>query len=369
MTKQTAFYERLNALTDQWIDLFGYWVPAVITNPLEEYRAVRSAAGLMDFSMLRMIDIDGPGAVKLVNTVVTRDLTRLRPGQIAYGALCAEDGKMLDDCTVMIRDADHVRFCGANDRDMEILRKKSQAAGIQVREFTDDMPHLCIQGPASREILAPLASADISPDSFPYYTFREDVAIGGIPVFMTRMGYTAELGYELWPAREQAEALWDLLMKAGEPAGMKPVGAAALTMIRIEGGLILEGVEYDSTVSPYECGMGWSIALDKGDFQGRAALARDKESTRLRIASVVLDSGADQVSGAKLFSGGVEIGRITQAVASPYLAGRTLGLAEIDKDYKKEGIAVEARFDGAAIAGKVVSHPVYDPKRARATLS
>lgn len=368
MTKPTAFYERLSALTEHWVDLFGYWVPALVTDPIEEYRAVRWTAGLMDFSILRMVDVDGPGAVELVDTVVTRDLSGVRSGQIVYGALCAEDGTMLDDCTVMIRDAEHVRLCIANDRVTQILQKKGRAAGLQVREFTEDMPHLCLQGPLSREILAPLANADLSGNSFPYYTFREDITIGDIPVFMTRMGYTAELGYELWVDREQAVALWDLLIRAGEPMGMKPVGVAALTVIRIEGGLILADAEYDSTVSPYECGMGWSVALDKGDFQGRAALAQGKESTRLRIASVVLDSGGDAASGARLFSGKTEIGRITQAVASPYLAGRTLGLALIDIDHKEPGTPVEAQFvdDGKVVCGMTVSHPVYDPKRARA---
>ena len=227
MTKKTAFHGRLAAWTDQWMELFGYWVPAVVSDPGQEYRAVRQTAGLMDFSMLRMVDVDGPGAVDMVNTVVTRDIARLRPGQIAYGALCAEDGKMLDDCTVMLRDPEHVRICGANDRIAEILQEKSAAAGLQVREFTDEMPHLCLQGPASRGILAPLANADISNSEFPYFTFREDITIGGIPVFMTRMGYTAELGYELWVDREQAVALWDLLTKEGEASGMTPVGVAA----------------------------------------------------------------------------------------------------------------------------------------------
>ncbi|HSI98493.1 MAG TPA: hypothetical protein VK926_09025, partial [Gaiellaceae bacterium] len=98
MSKQTAFYPRLEALTDQWMDLFGYWAPTVVTDTSDEYRAVREAAGLMDFTMLRKIDIEGPGAQAFVNTVVTRDVSTLRPGRIVYGALCDENGKMVDDC-------------------------------------------------------------------------------------------------------------------------------------------------------------------------------------------------------------------------------------------------------------------------------
>src|SRR5437660_1088690 len=147
MTRETAFYPRLKALSDEWMDLFGYWAPTVVTDTLEEYRAVRETAGLMDFSMLRKVDIDGPGALELVNTVVTRDVSKLTPGKIAYGALADDDGKMVDDCTVMMRALDRVRFCGANDRDAEIFAAKAEGAGIAVRECTDEMPHLCLQGP------------------------------------------------------------------------------------------------------------------------------------------------------------------------------------------------------------------------------
>ncbi len=156
MSKETAFYPRLQALTDQWMDLFGYLAPLVVTDGLEEYRAVRESAGLMDFTMLRKVDIDGPGALELVNTVVTRDVSKLTPGKIAYGALADEDGKMVDDCTVM------------------------------------------------REMLQSLTDEDLSNEVFLYYTFREDVEVAGVPIFMTRMGYTAELGYELWVERERA---------------------------------------------------------------------------------------------------------------------------------------------------------------------
>ncbi|MBO0803233.1 MAG: aminomethyltransferase family protein [Nocardiopsaceae bacterium] len=369
MTKESGFHPRLEALTGQWMDLFGYWAPTVVTDAIEEYRAVRETAGLMDFSMLRKVDVNGERAVELVNSIVTRDVAKLRPGRIAYGALCDADGKMIDDCTVMMRDPTHVRFCGANDRDVEILAQRAPAFGVEVREFTDAMPHLCVQGPASRDILAPLASADISGTALGYYRFTEDVRIGGIPVFLTRMGYTAELGYELWVDRDRALELWDLLVEAGGPAGMKVIGMDALDLFRIEGGFIIGGVEYDSTVSPYECGLGWAVKLDKGEFQGREGLLRDREATRLRLTSVVLDDGGAEATGAALYVDGAEAGVVTQAIASPYLAGRTLGLAKVDKDHAKQGTPVRARFGGRTVPGEVTGHPVYQPGRERAKLS
>ena len=366
MTKETAFYGKLAAVTDQWMDLFGYWAPTVVTDTLEEYRACREAAALMDFSMLRKVSLEGPGALALVNGIVTRDVSKLSQGRIGYGALCDESGKMVDDCTTMMRSPDSVRFCGANDRDFEYFSAAAEGTGIEVREHTDATPHLCVQGPRSREILQPLTSSDLSNAAFPYYTFREDVEIAGIPVFMTRLGYTAELGYELWVERDRSLELWDALVEAGTPNGMKVIGMVALDLFRIEGGFIIGGVEYDPTVSPFECGLGWSVAFDKGDFQGREGCERDRDATTQRLTSVVLESGGDAATGASLSADGREIGLVTQSVESPYLGGKTLGLAKVHKDVREPGTKVTASIGGDGVDGEIVHHPVYDPERKRA---
>ena len=367
MSKETAFHPRLAALTDEWMDLFGYLAPSVVTDTADEYRAVRETAGLMDFTMLRKVDLDGPGALELVNSIVGRDVSGLAQGRIAYGPLVDEDGKMVDDCTVMLRAPDHVRFCGANDRDYEIFGAAAAGTGIEVREFTDAMPHLCLQGPKSREILQAVADQDLSGAAFPYYTFREDVSIAGIPVFMTRLGYTAELGYELWVERERALDLWDALVEAGASAGMRLIGMNALDLFRIEGGFIIGGVEYDPSVSPYECGLGWAVSFDKDPVRGRAGLERDRAGTTLRLTSVALESGGDEASGAKLSVDGDEVGFVTQAIVSPLLGGGTLGLAKVPKALAQAvGTKVSARVGGEDVAGEIVQHPVYDKERKRA---
>jgi aminomethyltransferase len=367
VSKETGFHPRLATLTDQWMDLFGYFAPSVVTDTADEYRAVRETAGLMDFTMLRKVDIEGPGALELVNSIVGRDVSKLEQGRIAYGPLVDEDGKMVDDCTVMLRAPDRVRFCGANDRDYEIFSAAAEGTGIEVREFTDAMPHLCLQGPRSREILQSVADQDLSNAAFPYYTFREDVSIAGVPIFMTRLGYTAELGYELWVDRERALDLWDALVDAGAPAGMRVIGMTALDLFRIEGGFIIGGVEYDPSVSPYECGLGWAVSLDKARVRGRDGLERDRAAAALRLTSVVLESGGDDASGAKLSVDGAEVGLVTQAVVSPHLGGKTLGLAKVPKELAKApGTRVTARVGDADVAGEIVEHPVYEKERKRA---
>ena len=367
MSKETGFHERLATLTDQWMDLFGYLAPSVVTDVADEYRAVRETAGLMDFTMLRKVDLEGPGALELVNSIVGRDVSKLQQGRIAYGPLVDEYGKMVDDCTVMLRSPDRVRFCGANDRDFEIFSAAAEGTGIEVREFTDAMPHLCLQGPRSREILQSVADQDLSNGAFRYYTFREDVSIAGIPIFMTRLGYTAELGYELWVDRDRALDLWDALVDAGAPSRMRVIGMTALDLFRIEGGFIIGGVEYDPSVSPYECGLGWAVSFDKERLRGRAGLERDRDGTTLRLTSVVLESGGDDASGAKLSVDGAEIGLVTQTVVSPYLGGKTLGLEKVPKGLVKAvGTRVSARVGDADVAGEIVEHPVYDKDRKRA---
>ncbi len=365
MSKATVFHPRIAAMTDDWTDLFGYLAPAVVTDSVGEWRACRETAALMDFSMLRKIEIEGDDALAFIDTLVTRDVTSLKPGQIAYGALCDDDGKMIDDCTVLVCTPDRVRFCGANDSDYEIFRDRAPD-GIVVREVTDANPHLCLQGPKSREILQSLTPTDISNGAFPYYTFREDIEIAGIPVFMTRLGYTAELGYELWVEEARALELWDALIDAGAAHGMSVIGMTALDLFRIEGGFIIGGVEYNSTVSPYECGLGWSVNLDKQAFRGRDGCQRDRDATRLRLTSVTLASGGDAASGAPLSIDGEEIGFITQAVESPYLEGTTLGLAKIDADRIAVGTAITARVGDHDVPGEIVQHPVYEKERRKA---
>ena len=143
---------------------------------------------------------------------------------------------------------------------------------------------------------------------------------------MTRLGYTAELGYESGSTIPRLD-LWDALLEAGPPLGMAVIGMDVLDLLRIEGGFIIGGVEYDSTVSPYECGLGWSVDFSKTSLPARDALARDRNATRRRLASVVLESGGADASAAVLVANGAEVGYVTQAIISPHLGGATLGLA------------------------------------------
>ena len=342
-SKETAFYPRLKELTDEWMDLFGYWAPTEVTDTQEEYRAVRETAGLMDFTMLRKVDIDGEGAQDFVNTIVTRDVSKLTPGQIAYGALTDEDGKMVDDCTSMMRSPDRIRFCGANDRDYEIFSEKAPD-GITVREFTDAMPHLCLQGPKSREMLQGLANQDLSNEAFPYYTFREDVEIAGIPVFMTRLGYTAELGYELWVERDRALDLWDALVAHTRAAGHEDHRDGRARPLPHRGRLHhrRHRVRPDGVTVRVRARVVRRPRQGRLPGQGgaRARQGRNEPPPDERRARERRRRG---LAAGEIGVDGEEVGLVTQAVSSPYLGGRTLGLAKIRKDLKQPGQNIEVQ--------------------------
>ncbi|MSO41212.1 MAG: aminomethyl transferase family protein [Solirubrobacterales bacterium] len=348
------------------VDIYGMGIPAVIDDPMDEYTAVREGVGLLDFSPLLKVDVEGPGAQEKLNGLHTRDVTKLTPGRIAYGAILSEDGLMIDDSTVMVRAADRVRVVGSPGMP-PVVTKFAEANGLTATERRAELAHLNVQGPKSREVVARLTDEDFTNEGFPYYRFKDPVTIAGIDdVFVTRMGFTAELGYEFFVPVEHALDLYDALIEAGEPEGMRPVGVAAVMMVRIEAGMVMgDGLEYDETVSPWECGLGWAVDLDKGDFQGREATVKLKDERTDRLTSVVLDGGEDAATGAELSVDGKGIGQVTMAIPSPYLEGKTLGLAKVHRDYVTPGTDVSANVGGNDIAGKLVPTPVYDPERKR----
>jgi aminomethyltransferase len=319
----------------------------------------------MDFSMLYKFDVVGPGALEIVNGLVARDLRSLPPGRIVYGPIVEENGMMVDDCTTIVFSPEFVRVTGGSERDAELLRELAAGTEVRITERRAEIGHLAIQGPRSRELLQAMTDEDVSNGAFPYYTYQPNLELSGIPTHVNRLGFTAELGYELWVDADQALDLWDALFAVGEPFGLIQIGASAVMMVRIEAGLIMgEGLEYDSTVSPFECGLGWAIDFEKGDFRGREALLRLRDSAPMRLVTVRLASGGDAATGAPLEHAGEQIGHVTMSMPSPY-TGATLGLARVKREHAASGTKVIAHLDDGTIEGEIVPMPVYDADRTR----
>jgi aminomethyltransferase len=362
--RPTPFSPRYPGGISDWIDVYGFAVPVTLGDPLAEYRAVRSTAGAIEYSMLYKWEVNGPGAVACVNAVFSRNVATQRPGRLAYGVIVNDDGFMVDDVTVAVHGPQQIVVTGGNPATEEHLAQAASPATV-VTQRRDHYAVLSLQGPRSRQVLQALTATPVGNHELPYYNFITGVPLAGIPAQVSRVGFTAELGYELQVPADRALELWDAVLDAGRPLGLVPFSAAALMMCRVEGGMIMGGLEYDDTITPFECRMGWAVDFGKGPFQGRTSLLAKKDTARDRVVSVTLGPGEVHADGAALMSGNTQVGYVTMAVTSPYL-GRVLGLARIRKDFSSTGTRLRAALDGGReIQAEIVATPVYDPERTR----
>ena len=334
-------HERIVRGDAEVMDVYGMAQPIVAEDVELEYRAVREGVGILDFSPLLKVDIEGPNAKALMNPAFTRDISKVRTGRIAYGAVLGEDGLMRDDSTVGVRGDDRLRVAGSPLMPPEVV-PYAESVGLTATERRSELAHLNLQGPRSRDVLARLTDVDVSNAAFPYYTIKDGIRVAGVDdAYVARMGYTAELGYELMVPADSALDVFDALMDAGAEFGIRPVGGAAIMMVRIEAGMVMGEFEYDTRTSPWECGLGWAVDLEKGDFRGRDAALRLRDERRQRLVGVVLERGEDTATGAPLQSAeGEAIGAITMSMPSPYLGGKTLALARVDEAHAAPGTSV-----------------------------
>lgn len=350
------------------IEVCGYAAPLEVDGFEREYAAVRTGASLYDFSMLHKFDITGPRALDAVNAMVVRDLAPIRPGRIAYGPVVDDDGLMIDDSTCMVLSPEHIRVTGGASLPEAIDACLRDASGVAVDAFRERVFQLNVQGPRARELLAAVSPDDLSDVAFPYYTFRTSVRIGGVDCFVARMGFTGELGYELWGPVDAALDVWDLLVGAGAELGIDVCGAGGFTVltVRTETGMVMgDGLDYDRTTSPWECLLGWTVSATKRDYRGCEALlaAKDRVSTTLVTVRLDTDPPGD-ASMSPLFIGDDEIGHLNLAVNSP-LAGSTLAMSTVHGAHNEIGTRLTARFDDIEYPGEIVPTPLYDPERRR----
>jgi aminomethyltransferase len=264
---------------------------------MHEYNAVRTSCGLFDVSPLYKYHVHGPDALHLLNRVVTRDVSRLKIGQVYYTPWCDDAGKMVDDGTLTRLDDDFFRLTAAEPT-AAWLEDNAFGLDMTIEDVTDDVAALALQGPTSRAVLQQLTNFDLAGLGY----FRAARArLAGIPAVVTRTGYTGDLGYEIWVEPHQAESLWDELMSAGEAYKLRPTGMVALDMLRIEAGLILVDVDFTSArktmfevqkTSPYELGLDWTVKLEKDYFVGQAALQAEKaQGSPTQMVGLEVDIG------------------------------------------------------------------------------
>lgn len=346
-----------------WRDIMGCALPIHLGDPAGEYHALRNDCALMEYSMLHRWHVEGPGALSAVNSVITRDLTKIDDATIAYGAFVDDDGKMIDDVTVFRVSAEHIIVIGGNHEANDHILRTAAPSGVTVNDLRDSTAQLSIQGPKSREILQAITNADLSNEALPYYDFLPSVEIGGVVGQLNRMGFTMELGYEFICDVNDARAFGEALLSAGAEHGVRFAGMSTMMTARLEGGLIIADLEYDHTSTPFECRLGWTVDFDKESFRGRDALLAAKDTAPDRVVTVVI-TGSNDVLLAPVTIDGQDVGTVTRAVVSPTF-GRTVGLARVRRSASTIGTTLEGEVDGTAFTAEVVKTPMYDPDRTR----
>ena len=377
LTRETAFHARTSSLTRSFVEYNGYWLPTSFRDhgAVGEYHACRERAVVMDLSPLRKFEVLGPDAEELLQRTLTRNVRKIAVGQVSYSAICNETGGMLDDGTVFRLGQDNFRWIGGTDYSGIWLREQAEKMGLKVwvKSATDQLHNLAVQGPRSRDILkeivwTPPAQPSIEELGWFRFIIGRIGDYDGIPILVSRTGYTGELGFEVWCHPKDGPDVWDAVWEAGQPHGLVPLGLEALDMLRIEAGLIFAGYEFDDQTDPFEAGIGFAVALKNDeDFIGKAALVRRKESPRRVLVGLVLEGNEAAAHGDCVHVGRSQVGVVTSGMRSPILR-KNIALCRMDVTHAAIGTQVEVgKIDGhiKRIPATVAPFPFYDPDKTR----
>ncbi len=391
----TAFHERTFALCQSlnYREWSGYYTVSVYEVHHEhEYNAIRNACALIDISPLYKYLVTGKDATKLANRVITRDINKVAVGQVIYACWCDEDGKVIDDGTITRLEENKYRWTAA-DPSLRWFRQNGLNMDVQIEDISEQTAALALQGPASARLLKTVADADIA--NLKYFR-KTSGKIAGVPVDISRTGYTGDLGYEIWIPRNDdhdAVRVWDALMDKGKQFDIHAAGMLALDVARVEAGLLLIEVDYISSkkalipsqkYSPYELGFGKMVHLDKENFIGKRALARDnKQGVARQLVGLEVDwveveeqfdkfglspaapSQASRVA-VPVYAGDKHVGKATTTAFSPLLK-KLIALASAGIEYSKPGTKLQMELTIEAQRMKttatVVTLPFFNPKR------
>jgi len=378
MTKETGFHGKTSKLTRNFTEYNGFWLANSFNNygATAEYWACREGVVVTDLSPLRKYEVLGPDSEILMQTCVTRDIRKMANGHVVYTAMCYQSGGMIDDGTVFKLGKDNFRWIGGNDTSGLWLRQQAQEKKMRawVKDSTSQLNNLQIQGPKSRDVLKKIIwTRPDQPTLEELAWFRFSVArIGddqGVPVVVSRTGYTGELGYEIFCHPRDAEIVWDAVWEAGEEFKISPLGLEALDMLRIEAGLIFAGSEFCDQTDPFEAGIGFTVPLKSktDNFIGREELQKRKENPQEKLTGLEVAGEEPGSRGDGVFVGREQVGSITSGTISPILR-KNIALCKMKVTHAVPGTKVEiGKLDGhqKRIPATVVPFPHFDPKKQR----
>src|SRR5580698_2809593 len=359
-----------------------------------EYNAIRNACAMIDVSPLYKYRITGSDATKFVNRVITRDINKVKVGQVIYCCWCDEQGKVIDDGTITRLGENEYRWTAA-DPSIRWFHQNALGLKVQIEDITTKVAALALQGPTAGRLLKKAApDADIT--NLKYFRVTHGT-IGGVPVDISRTGYTGDLGYEIWIPWNEAGKVWDALMENGRQFDIHAAGMLALDVSRIEAGLILIEVDYTSSkralieqqkFSPYEIGLGKLVDLKKEHFIGRAALEEENRRGPKRLLMGLevnwpdierqfeaaglapqIPSAASRVA-VPVYRGGLQVGKATSTTWSPTLK-KMIALATLNREHAAAGSELLIELTVEAVRQKVRATvrelPFFNPPRKMAT--
>jgi aminomethyltransferase len=393
----TAFHERTFPLCESlnYREWSGYYaVSSYEPHHEHEYNAIRNAAALIDISPLFKYRLSGKDATRLVDRVITRDMRKVKVGQVIYTPWCDESGQVIDDGTVSRLEENTYRWTAA-DPSLRWFTQNATGMDVSIEDISETVAALALQGPTSYRLLKSLVSGAAIED-LKYFRVTK-ARLAGVSVEISRTGYTGDLGYEIWVPAEQAVKVWDALIDAGGAFDIHPAGMLALDVARIEAGLLLIDVDFNSSkkalideqkYSPFELGLGRLVSLDKNRFVGQAALiAENKRGAAREIVGLEIDwpqverlyeavglppavSPIASRVAVPVFSEGRQVGKATSSTWSPTLK-KMIALATVENDYTKPGTKLKFEITVEAVrhrvAANVVKTPFFNPKRKTAT--
>lgn len=391
----TPFHERTAALCTslRWKEWAGYHaVCSFDTSHEREYYALRHAAGLIDVSPLYKYEVTGPDAGAYLAHLTVKDVRQLAIGQSTYLCWCDDRGFVIDDGTVTRFDEDVYRLTAA-EPSWAWLQRYARGFDVTIEDSSARIGALSLQGPFARKVLADCCDADLAGMGF----FRgEACRLGDTEVWVSRTGYTGDLGYEVWCDADRALPVWDALVDAGRAHGLEPAALDAMDVTRVEAGFIMNGVDYYSAhhcmidaqkSTPYELGLGWTVQLERDSFVGQAALQAEKQRGPARkLAGLVVDWDEYEAmfnehdlppdvcshawrDGVPVYAkGGRQIGKATSGAWSPLLK-QNLALADLEADACALGTKVDfevtVEYERRRVTATVSRRPFFDPERKR----
>ncbi len=393
----TAFHQRTFDLCESlnYREWSGYYaVSSYEPHHEHEYNAIRNAAALIDISPLFKYRLTGKDATRLVDRIITRDMRKVAVGQVIYTPWCDERGKVIDDGTVSRLEENTYRWTAA-DPSLRWFTQNASGMEVEIEDISEKVSALALQGPTSGRLLKTVVE-DGGIENLKYFRVMK-ARIAGVPVEISRTGYTGDLGYEIWIASERAIKVWDALMEAGGAFDIHPAGMLALDVARVEAGLLLIDVDFNSSkkalveeqkYSPFEMGLTRLVNLDKNRFVGQTALiAEQKRGPAREIVGLEIDwpqverlyedvglppavSPAASRVAVPVFRDGTQVGKATTSTWSPTLK-KMIALATVKREFTKVGTKLQFEITVEAVRHRVgatvVKTPFFNPKRKTAT--